>query len=486
MALPKHHLAVLVADGFDAGSLTEADAGSGVILVSAVVGGKRTLQSVKFDHERWTPGQAQAFLSSTQGAGILLEAATERPADGVIHLDAAPDQGVTTETLRGARRWDRAELAKPERTPDGFVRAEGHITRAGVFPYQVRDGSGQIRTIRELRPPAVVFNPASMRSFALAPMTLGHPADNLTPRTVRDHQVGQVGTPRRDGDHMAADLLITHEDAIAALDSGVHQLSCGYRADVEMRGGTYTDPAGTEHRFDAIQTRIEGNHLAMVPRGRAGPTAAIRLDSGDGAAPGLETEPMAKIKINGVEHEVSDAVAQAYNARERADGEAAELRRQLDTANGQIAGLKASSKKDEEDAEAKRKKSETAAERKEAIKLIARAAPILEKRADELVELEPADIRRQVILKLEPKADLANKSEDYVAGLFEALSSRARHTPADLRLLIGEGQDHDRETRDTMDADGDAAFTASVTELENAWKPQSMRDQEAKIAAGKK
>lgn len=78
-------------------------------------------------------------------------------------------------------RYDQASpLSKPVRLPNGFVRAEGYLTRSGIFVY--RDAQG--KAIRELRPPEEVMHPDSLASFGLMPVTVvakpnwPRPADN--------------------------------------------------------------------------------------------------------------------------------------------------------------------------------------------------------------------------------------------------------------------------------------------------------------------
>jgi hypothetical protein len=52
-------------------------------------------------------------------------------------------------------RYDKASpLSKPVRLPNGFVRAEGYLTRSGIFVY--RDAQG--KTVRELRTPDEVMS----------------------------------------------------------------------------------------------------------------------------------------------------------------------------------------------------------------------------------------------------------------------------------------------------------------------------------------
>lgn len=171
-----------------------------------------------------------------------------------------------------AFRTDIGSLRKPERLPDGRLRADAHLTRTGVFEY--RDASGGVR--REYRPDAEVFSPTSLSTFADVPVTDDHPAVMVNAQNARQYQVGQLsGAPRRDGQHVAATLVVNDAATIAKMDAGKVQISCGYEVDVVETPGVAPDGS----RYDAIQTNMRGNHVALVDVGRAGPTACVRMDS---------------------------------------------------------------------------------------------------------------------------------------------------------------------------------------------------------------
>jgi hypothetical protein len=176
-------------------------------------------------------------------------------------------------------RYDAGELGKPERLDNGFVRCDGRITRVGVFPYLNRDGS--IR--RELRLPAEVFKADSLASFEDATLTNDHPpqGQKITSRNTARYQVGHVRDIRRDGEYVAARVLITDGDAIAVAEKGKRQLSCGYRCDLEEKPGITSGIDGVPDglKYDCVQRNIRGNHIAIVARGRAGADAALRLDA---------------------------------------------------------------------------------------------------------------------------------------------------------------------------------------------------------------
>ena len=84
-----------------------------------------------------------------------------------------------------------------------------------------------------------------------------------------------AGTLRKDGEFVAGELLVTDADLIKKLEDGAaRELSCGYNCDLDEKPGVTADGL----RYDAIQRNIRGNHVAVVPKGRAGPEARVRMD----------------------------------------------------------------------------------------------------------------------------------------------------------------------------------------------------------------
>lgn len=177
-------------------------------------------------------------------------------------------------------RFDRGTLRSPTRTPQGFLRVDGYVSRPGIYEYRNDDGS--IR--RELRPDAEVFATAARAGFDGAPITLGHPVDDkgeparVTAENVKRYEVGTVtGEAREDGGKVAATLVVKDARAIATVERGKQELSPGYAIDlIEQRG---VDPK--YGRYDAIQTNIVINHLAIVDRARGGSTMRLRMDAAD-------------------------------------------------------------------------------------------------------------------------------------------------------------------------------------------------------------
>lgn len=183
-----------------------------------------------------------------------------------------------------AYRIDRGTLRKPTRLPDGRLRADAYMTRSGVFEYRNADGS--IR--REYRPASEVFKADSLETFADVPVTDDHPPEMVNARNARQYTVGQVsGAPRQDGDHVAITLVVNDADTISKMEAGKVELSAGY--EVDLIEGSGVAPDG--QKFDAVQTNIRGNHVAIVAAGRAGQTSRVRMDAALYQITGADMDP---------------------------------------------------------------------------------------------------------------------------------------------------------------------------------------------------
>ncbi len=343
-------------------------------------------------------------------------------------LSDAEKKPKTDGVARGVTRYDAGELRPPTRLDNGWLRCDGFIGKAGILEYRTPDG----QPWREYRPPDEAFREDALESFALVPLTNGHPPPNprlggmglLDASNTNKFQVGSVSVPRKDGSLIRAEILITDPAAIRDADAGRTQLSCGYLCDVDPTPGVFDG-----QRYDAIQRNVRGNHVALVSVGRAGPEARVRVDS-------LQSEPVAsihqgentmKLRIDGIDFEVPEnpALAQAFEkaTRERQDAlrasgsESEKLRSELEKekarADAAQAALKA--KTDELAAAPKKIRDELEARSK----LVALGVEILgaEAKVDEMAD---AEIKKAIILHTSPEAKLDGQSETYLQARFDA------------------------------------------------------------------
>ena len=155
------------------------------------------------------------------------------------------------------------------KTDEGFLICKNvPIARTGTMEYLARelglDGDPE-RIVTVNRYEEDVFSPAAMASFEGKIVTDNHPPDNLLPETAGAYSRGHVQNVRREGDKLVADLHITDASLISDIENGVkREVSCGYTC-------IYV-PDGNGYR----QTQIRGNHVAVVPAGRAGHEVAIK------------------------------------------------------------------------------------------------------------------------------------------------------------------------------------------------------------------
>lgn len=317
------------------------------------------------------------------------------------------------------------------RTLDGFLTGRAVVTSIGVFTYRNADGSVQ----RELRIPEEVFDSESLDTLKLKPVTNNHPASKIvTPQNVQSLQVGSLGNqPSRytdpgsygsykdqtDGVHVAIDMIVTEEQAIADVNAGKRNLSCGYTCELEAAtpGATYM---GQE--YDFIQRNIRYNHVAIVDTARAGDTARIRLDSGDAILvenqKGGHDMPLKKINLDGVDYEAESKVLEVlHQTKERNDG----LTKQVSTLEAERDTLKDQVIK--QDAELAKLKTDSADSTKVSALVSAKLglmASALKAGVEVKVDQADIDIQKAVVMKVYPTAKLDGKDPVYIQARFDA------------------------------------------------------------------
>lgn len=375
-------------------------------------------------------------------------------------------------------RIDIGSLGAAEILPNGWLKAPGRFTKTGVFTYRNLDGSLR----RELRHPEDVFHPDAMRSFEMVPVTLHHPPVMLDSTNTKQYGRGHTGERLvQDGSHLAGPILVTDEEAIAAVKGGAQELSCGYSCVLEMESGVYEGEP-----YDCRQKEIRGNHLAIVGRGRAGPTARLMLDHFDAVQ--VDTSErndtaMKKILINGVWYEVSETIAQAYeqeqnNQKSRLDAKEQELKAtqsELEKTKARADSLSedlSKEKKARQDAEDPTKVQAKVKARVE-LETVAKKHLGAEAKFDGLSDKE---IKAKVVQKKYPNADKEKlKNDDYLQARFDTAIEQS--SPDESRTDTATSQnDFGREiiTR-TDDAaptadDPEAVRRKTIKEENERWK----------------
>lgn len=230
-------------------------------------------------------------------------------------------------------RMDRGTLEPATFNEDGFMEANVYATRAGIFKYI--DATGRIQ--RELRMPSEVFESKSLATLAKKPVTNDHPLVGLLDsRNAAKYAKGWTGQEVvRDGNLVKTSITIIDSDLINEIKNKKKmEVSCGYSCDLVFEPGEWQD----EH-YDAIQTNIRYNHLAVVAKGRAGSEVRLRLDASESITYDytVEEKRVTKINLDGAELEVSEQVAVAFAAKARADAkDKKELEKQMDALAKQL------------------------------------------------------------------------------------------------------------------------------------------------------
>ena len=177
-------------------------------------------------------------------------------------------------------RYDSAKV-KARFDENGFLVDTPIVARVGVQTYYLPDGTER----REFRPASEVFKPDSLASYQGKPITLGHVFVNS--ENAKEVVVGAVsGSAMREDSNVIVPLTVYDKESIEKAKNGIAgELSVGYSTvDVESKGwgsnetgeykldGEYQsqDEIPSDWvRFDALQTEIKVNHVALVYKGRA-------------------------------------------------------------------------------------------------------------------------------------------------------------------------------------------------------------------------
>lgn len=298
-------------------------------------------------------------------------------------------------------RYDRMPLRAAVRTAEGFVKDTAVLTRTGIFEY--RQPNGSIR--REYRPPEEVFHPDSLASYRGKPITDGHPG-LVTSKNAKLHTVGaMLSEGRADGIDVLGDLMIYDTSPI---DAGKKEISNGYELELDETPGEING-----ERYDAVQRNIRVNHIALVPRGRAG-NARLNLDAADADTTEEDTTmTMVKVRLDsGISYDAAPEVANAFDASQKAvqvaTADADKERARADAAEAKLRDAEAAADKIRQDAA-------TAA--KARLKLEDSANKV---GAEFKQDATDTEIRTAVIKKVRGDSfDLTGKSEGYIEAAYD-------------------------------------------------------------------
>lgn len=373
---------------------------------------------------------------------------------------------------------DAVILDAPRLTEDGYLVVDAKVARTGIQEYRGFEvGRPDMDVVKVYRPENEVFKRDAMHSFAHRPVTLDHPSEMVTADNWKQHAVGVTGDEVvRDGEFIRVPMTLMDAAAIKSVSEGKKQLSMGYTCDLKFEAGK--TPSG--EKYDAVQTDIKGNHLAVVAAARGGPALVI----GDKKEPVMN---LTTVIVDGMEVQVADVsqsvlkralaslenqitklkekVAEEEDKRGKSDAALDEAKSEHEKAIAAKDAEIATVKKQLEDAEAKCSPEAMDAAVKDRENLIAKAKAML---GDKLVVdgRSDADIRKQVVT-----AHLGDASKEYsdeqIKVSFDTLARSAKAEDGTKRLaehISNSGQSMSQQDK------ANEAYTGYVSDMQNAWR----------------
>lgn len=354
----------------------------------------------------------------------------------------------------------RGAVRSVTETPQGGLRILAAVRRTGILEYPRADGS--IR--RELVTAEELSRADSLATLRGAPVTNRHPPGAVTRKNFRTYAVGHVDADGSlEESHLLTALVVQADDALSDVETAkAREVSAGYTCDLDETPGTYEG-----QHYDAIQRNVRYNHVAIVPRGRAGSSVCLRLDSaGDTVAsvePDTAPETSEETPIMTAQ-EIAQLQADLAATRARADKAEKDL--EAEKAEKAKAEGKAEAEKGRADAAEKALKERTDAD--ELAEVSAVAARVLGK-AFKADGKTAAQIKAEVVAARNPNLKLDGKDAAFIQGAFEVASAApaARDDAADLRTKVRNPAPEVREDarplsaaekRAKMIADGDSRW----------------------------
>lgn len=366
---------------------------------------------------------------------------------------------------------DTASLSGTRETQDGYLVTEAFAVRTGIQLYAGSEvGLIDRDVVRVYRSEDEVRNPASLATFAHAPVTLGHPVENVTKDNWADLAKGEVSTEATwDGNKIKLPLIVKDADAIAAIDAGTRELSAGYTCELEFIDGV--TPEG--EAYDARQVNIRVNHLAIVPKGRAGAECRIGDNANNwGVSPVTPSAKGKDIMSDALITVVLGDKAVSVTAADKATIELFKAGAAKTLADAETAHAEAIDAKDAElatkDAEIKKLTDAALSDSDLDAKVQARGdlidtAKTIAKDLD-TKGLSDADIRRAAIIAVDGEESVKDKSAAYIDAMFDIKANdAAKVADVDPLSVVDNDTKPKLVSLDQAYADRDAA-------LADAWK----------------
>lgn len=314
------------------------------------------------------------------------------------------------------QRFDFAKL-RATKTDEGYLVDMPIVGRIGIQVYMNADGT----TRKEFRPPEEIFNADSLASFKGKPVTDGHPKDGVNAQNYKKLTIGSmISEGKQDGDYVRVEMMIQDAESIAKAEKGgICELSLGYRVTLDETPGEYNG-----ERYDAIQRRPVINHVALVPRARAGKMARLNLDAGDAhqITEDCMSDKLSRVRLDtGIEY---DAAPEVVHALDKLRDDAAVLKTQAEAHKAdaeKLAGERDTLKARVDGFAAEL--AQVKADALDAARAEIKARAELEKAAEgfkiDHAGKSDREVKEAVIKSVRADADLSGKSDEYVQAAFD-------------------------------------------------------------------
>lgn len=333
---------------------------------------------------------------------------------------------------------DRFTITKRSKSPEGYLLVEdSKLARVGVLNYRfgelgsidgAPDTLKKLDEVRVYRGPDELFKAEVLDSFKSKPVTLTHPGELVDAKTFKDTSVGFAKDDlTSSGDFITASVLITDADAIKAVEDGTKELSLGYTARITWQPGTAPDGSV----YDAVQTEIRGNHIAIVPRGRCGSVCTLS-DSSSKTKNKNKGTAMDDIILDGVTFECPAQTKQAFiKVNDALKVSLKDAEEKKEKSEKELEDEKETSKKEKDEMQAKLDAAEESKIKDSDIDTLVEDRLQLVSDAQSIVKdmdckgKSTAEIKLAVVTDACPDAKLEGKSADYVAARFDGLVEAA-------------------------------------------------------------
>lgn len=371
---------------------------------------------------------------------------------------------------------DRLGVGSVKETAEGYLIATARVARTGVQQYLASE-LGDVATdagfkpadvVRVYRSPEQVFADKTLASITRVPVTLDHPAENVTSENWSKLAKGEVGDAySREPEWIVVNPMVKDGAAILAARTTHPEISMGYEANIV--------PFADTSVADFEMTDIRFNHLALVGAGRAGPQA--RIGDSWGASPVQDFQPGAlPNNPKGVPMDLKTVVL-GDKAVQVAVADVSAIEQYKTDMQRKLSDAEAAKKKSEEDKDeeigvlkAKLKKAEDAALVDVDALVASRSALVAQVHAIDasivVAGKTDADLRKAAVAKRLGDAIIVDASDAEIGGMFKAIAKDAKPVNPVNGVI-----------RDGLHSVGDAAAQASDALAKsnanlNAWRNQ--------------